>query len=184
LSHRYFVLTGGPGAGKSSLIAALARSGHHHMPEAGRAIIRAQQAIGGDALPWRDRAAFAELMLSWDMRSHAEAMSRPGPVLFDRGIPDVVGYLRLCGLPAPAHVLCAAMRCRYHRRVFLAPYWPKIFTQDAERRQDPAEAEATCQMMARTYAALGYEIVPLPRASIAERTAFVAHHIAAAMRED
>lgn len=43
---------------------ALAQMGFSTAPEAGRAIIKAQQAVGGDALPWRDRRLFAELMLS------------------------------------------------------------------------------------------------------------------------
>lgn len=68
-----FVVTGGPGTGKSTLIEALARHGIGHMPEAGRAIIRDQVNIGGPALPWGDRALYAELMLGWELRSYHEA---------------------------------------------------------------------------------------------------------------
>src|SRR3546814_3868123 len=75
------VITGGPGSGKSTLIEALAVEGFDHMPEAGRAIIRDQVAIGGVALPWADRAAFAELMLGWELRSWHEAHDRAGPVI-------------------------------------------------------------------------------------------------------
>ena len=148
MSDHLFVITGGPGTGKSSLIDALAARGYRTMPEAGRAIIRDQVAIGGSALPWADRALFAELMLGWEMRSHREALASPSPVLMDRGIPDVVGYLTLCGLPVPDHVERAAKVHAYNRRVFLAPYWDAIFTQDAERKQDRAEAEATGRVMA------------------------------------
>jgi predicted ATPase len=58
IDHLY-VITGSPGSGKSTLIEALAASGIPSMPEAGRAIIQDQVAIGGDALPWSDRHAFA-----------------------------------------------------------------------------------------------------------------------------
>ena len=37
------------------------------MPEAGSAIIQDQTAIRGEALPWSDRSAFAELMLAWEI---------------------------------------------------------------------------------------------------------------------
>lgn len=168
-----FVITGGPGSGKSSLIASLAARGLRHMPEAGRAIIQDQVAIGGHALPWADRCAFAELMLGWEMRSHREALALPGPVILDRGVPDVLGYLELCGLPVPDHVRRAAHLCRYNRQVFIAPHWPEIFTQDTERKQSPEEAEATYRAMARVYADLGYDLVPLPLASIDERVRFV-----------
>jgi predicted ATPase len=172
------VITGGPGAGKTSLIDALAAQGFRHMPEAGRAIIQDQVDIGGSALPWHDRAAFAALMLAWEMRSYREAAHLPGPVLFDRGIPDVIGYLRLCRLPVPAALLRATTLRRYARRVFIAPPWPAIFQQDAERRQTLAEAEATYQAMVDAYSALGYELVPLPLAPVADRLRFVRDRIA------
>lgn len=171
------VITGGPGSGKTSLIEALTGEGVRHMPEAGRAIIQDQVDIGGTALPWDDREAFAALMLSWEMRSYREAMNAPGPILFDRGIPDVIGYLRLCGLPVPAAALRAAEQRRYASRVFIAPPWPAIFRQDAERRQTLAEAEATYDAMVDAYSSLGYELVVLPLAPVTERARIVREHI-------
>jgi predicted ATPase len=170
---RLFVITGGPGSGKSTLIDALAAQGFACMPEAGRAIIQDQVAIGGAALPWSDRRAFAELMLSWEMRSYRAALKLSGPVFFDRGIPDVAGYLRLCGLPIPAHVANATELFRYHRRVFVAPPWPEIFAQDSERKQSFAEAKATYKAMIETYSTSGYEPIMLPLNSVNERVSFV-----------
>ncbi|BCB19391.1 AAA family ATPase [Bosea sp. ANAM02] len=172
-TDRLIVITGGPGAGKTSLIEALAAGGHAVRPEAGRAVIRAHQAVGGRGLPWVDPALFAELMLAADLRGHAEALARRGTVFFDRGIPDIAGYLTLCGLPVPDHVARAARRLRYRRTVFIAPPWREIFTQDAERKQDFAEAERTYVAMTETYPRYGYELVELPCASVAERVSFV-----------
>jgi len=172
----FFVLTGGPGSGKSTLIEALANAGYAHSVEAGRGVIQAQRAIGGAALPWRDPLAFAELMLCWEMRSYAIAGAQPGPVFFDRGVPDVLGYLRLLNLPVPPHMEKAAELFRYNRRVFIAPPWPDIFRQDGERRQDFDEAVRTYEAMVATYGAYGYELMELPRASIADRLRFVLEH--------
>lgn len=173
------VVTGGPGAGKTTLLDRLAQGGVVFAPEAGRGVIQAQTAIDGPALPWRDKALFAELMLGWELRSYREALARPngGPVLFDRGAPDIVGYLRLEGLPIPDHVMRAAESCRYNRRVFIAPPWPEIYRQDAERRQDPETAERTYAAMAATYRELDYELTELPRAAVEARAAFVAARI-------
>lgn len=178
MSDHLLVVTGGPGSGKTSLLTALAQRGFRTMPEAGRGIIQQQLAIGGQALPWGDRSAFAELMLSWELRSHGEAMALDGPVLLDRGVPDVLGYLALSGLPIPPHVERAALRYRYNRRVFIAPYWEDIFTQDAERKQDKREAEATFEAMALTYTRLGYDLLVLPKATIADRVQVVLSHLA------
>lgn len=170
---RFFVVTGGPGAGKSTLIEALAAEGLRIMPEAGRAVIRDQVAIGGDALPWRDRRAFAEQMLGWDMRSWREAAEGAGATLFDRGIPDILGYLALCGIAVPAHFARAAETFRYNPLVFIAPPWRQIYARDAERKQSWAEAEATCEAMAQTYSGLSYQLVRLPLAPVGERVRFV-----------
>ncbi|CCB66130.1 MULTISPECIES: AAA family ATPase [unclassified Hyphomicrobium] len=175
IGSRLVIVTGGPGSGKSSLAAALADAGFRTMPEAGRGIIRDQVAIGGAALPWADQNAFADLMLSWDLRSYREAQAAAeiGIVFFDRGIPDVIGYLQLSGLPVPPQVQRAAEMFRYNNRVFIAPPWPEIFTQDSERKQTIEEAEATYHAMADVYTGLGYELVTLPRLPVAERAAFV-----------
>lgn len=172
-ASRIFVVTGGPGAGKTTLLAALAARGMPTAPEAGRAIIRMQTAIGGHALPWRDRAAFAELMLSWDMRSREAALAAGTTHFLDRGIPDTVGFLRLCGLAVPGHVMEAARSLRYARTVFVLPPWRAIFSQDTERRQDWREAMRTHDEMCRVYAELGYDLAALPQESVEQRVDLV-----------
>jgi predicted ATPase len=172
-TDRFFVLTGGPGSGKTTLVEALSQAGHARTIEAGRGVIQDQMAIGGPALPWRDPAAFAELMLSWEMRSYHAARDRNGLVFFDRGIPDVIGYLRLVGFKVPKHMERAAETFRYNRRVLIAPPWPEIFRQDNERKQTLEEAARTCDAMIAAYEAYGYELIELPRVPVAERLRFV-----------
>jgi predicted ATPase len=173
IHERLFVITGGPGSGKSTLIDALERGGYARSQEAGRGIIQDQVAIGGPALPWSDPPSFAEMMLCWEMRSYHLARQHDGPVFFDRGVPDVVGYLRLLGLAVPAHMETAARTFRYNARVFIAPPWADIFRQDSERKQDFAEAERTYAVMVTTYMDYGYELVELPRVPVEQRVEFV-----------
>nr|WP_231958184.1 AAA family ATPase [Novosphingobium resinovorum] len=159
------------------MIQALSSQGFRHMPEAGRAIIRDQAEIGGGALPWADREAFAALMLNWEMRSYNEALGSRDPVIFDRGIPDVIGYLQLSGLPVPEPFWCAVKQRRYATKVFITPPWPEIFEQDEERKQTLDEAVATYHTMIDVYSGLGYNLVEIPRVPVVERTHFIIDRI-------
>ncbi|HTG25536.1 MAG TPA: AAA family ATPase, partial [Reyranella sp.] len=67
----------------------------------------------------------------------------------------------------------------YNRRVFLAPFWPAIFRQDAERKQTADEARRTGEAMVSAYSSCGYELVPLPLVSVDERLRFVLADICA-----
>jgi predicted ATPase len=175
-TDRFTVLTGGPGSGKTTLIDRLRAAGHGTTEEAGRAIIRDQTAIGGPALPWRDPALFAEAMLCREMHTHRTAPTE-GRVFFDRGVVDVAGYLRLEGLAVPAHVDAAARVFRYHPRVFAAPPWPEIYVRDGERRQSAETAERTYEAVTAAYRHYGYDLVELPRASVAERLRFITERV-------
>jgi predicted ATPase len=102
--ERLFVLTDGRGSGKSTLVGALEQAGYARSVEAGRGITEDQVAIGGQALPWcnaarfrRDGAVLRNALLPY---GHGQT----GPVFFDRGVPDAVGYLRMLGLPVPRHM--------------------------------------------------------------------------------
>lgn len=136
-------------------------------------MIRKEVAAGGTALPWHDQAAFADRMLEHDLRSYEKARTQDGVIFFDRGIPDIIGYRTLCGMQIPGGLARAAERHPYNLHVFIAPPWAKIYANDAERKQDWAEAVATHDVMARVYQELGYALVSLPLVPPGERAAFV-----------
>lgn len=176
-SDRFYIITGGPGSGKTSLIDTLRSQGFHCSTEAGRGIIQDQLSIDGPALPWRDPLLFAELMLCWEMRSYHQAEQTAGPVFFDRGVPDVLGYLRLMNIPVSENVHKAAGTFSYNRRVFIAPPWREIFCEDIERKQDFDDAQRTYEALASTYKDLHYELVELPRKGVQERCRFILDHL-------
>lgn len=175
--ERFHVVTGGPGSGKTSLLEALRSRGYTCSVEAGRGIIQDQVSIAGPALPWHDRSLFAELMLSWEMRSYRIGQETAAPVFFDRGVPDVLGYLRLIGIPVPDHIRNAAQEFRYNSTVFITPPWREIFSQDRERKQDFNEAIRTYEVMVATYTELEYRLVEIPRVPVEARANFIVEHL-------
>ena len=108
---RHAVLTGAPGAGKTSLLEAAAASGLATSPEIARQLFRQP---GGMALRESDPLAFAEAMTEAHRREYERYADHRGPVVFDRGFPDVVGFLDVSGLPIPRTVDRACRIWRYH----------------------------------------------------------------------
>ncbi|MGF6849056.1 putative ATPase [Chitinophaga sp. W3I9] len=169
----FFIVTGGPGMGKTAIIAALREQGHITVPETGREIIRQQVAAGGQALPWVNRQAFARLMFEQSLQDYLEQPATGRPVFFDRGIADTIGYLELCRLPVPEEMEQAAALYRYHQTVFLASPWKAIYEHDKERKQSFEEAVQTYESMIKVYSRLEYKLVQLPETTVAERAAFI-----------
>ena len=64
----FYVLTGGPGSGKTSVLQELERRGYICIPEVARPIIKEQISINGNALPWKNREKYSELMLQHSVR--------------------------------------------------------------------------------------------------------------------
>jgi predicted ATPase len=177
VTDRLHVVTGGPGSGKSTLIEALAAAGMATSAEVGRAIIKDELAAGGSALPWVDHQAFADRMIEREIAAHRAALATGETVVLDRGVPDVIGFLRVSGLAVPPPIDASARTHRYNPRVFIAPWWADIFTTDSERQQTPEEARATFAVMVETYRDYGYRLVELPRATVGARVAFVRREI-------
>jgi predicted ATPase len=106
-------------------------------------------------------------------RPAVAAAAHPTPRLLRPGIPDLVGYHPMMGGRTPAHFVAAAERFRYRRRVFVAPPWPEIYVNDAERKQDFAEAIRSYERVVDAYESCGYELVTLPKSTVDERVDFV-----------
>ncbi|HEY7306877.1 MAG TPA: AAA family ATPase [Bryobacteraceae bacterium] len=168
-----FVISGGPGSGKTTTLNALASMGFPHAAEVARQIIQEQVEIGGSALPWDDRETYTKLMLEWSIRSYREHSTALKPMFSDRGIPDTLSYAHLIGLQDTGCIEDACRRFRYASVVFLAPPWEEIYKTDSERRQDFSEAVRTHDIIGEVYRECGYESVALPRLTPRDRARFI-----------
>lgn len=177
ISMNFYVITGGPGSGKSTLIEALRERGYVCIEEAGRQIIQDQLRVGGDALPWANIVRFKELMLEHALKTYEEAKRIKGPVFFDRGVVDLIGYDALTNAKSTEKLLLAVKKLRYNAKVFIAPPWEAIYCNDAERKQTFDEAIATYNCIKKAYLDEGYEVIELPLKSVEERIEFIINTI-------
>lgn len=167
---RRAVVTGAPGSGKSTLLAGVALRGVATGPEVARAIL---QSPGGMEMRAERPIAFAMAMLEAQLASWEKSGADDGPFLFDRGFPDIVGFLRLESLPVPPVIDAACRECRYEGPTFHAPPWREIYRQDAERIQSWEEAVESDAAVIGAWRDYGYSPITLPFADPAARAQFV-----------
>ncbi|MGW5670920.1 AAA family ATPase [Micromonospora sp. NPDC003776] len=127
--------------------------------------------------PRNDPALFDELVLTWGMRAHAEALTAGEIVFFDHAIPCTVGFIRARAETVPAHFHAAVARFRYHPTVFVAPPWRAIYRRDDARWESFEQAQGIHAAIVDAYREFGYECVELPRADVARRMRLVLDRI-------
>ncbi len=178
---QYYVITGGPGVGKTTLLHALKCQGFETVAEDARALIKSEMEKNGDALPWADKRKYAVRMLEASIHSYKNAglISAHKAVFFDRSVVDALGYAAMEEISLPAALITAAKECRYQKHVFILPPWAEIYETDAERKQQWSEALRTFESLKGAYLKLGYMLIELPKATVEERCRFVLKHIAA-----
>lgn len=169
--NRFVVISGCSGGGKSTLLTELYARGFSIVEEPGRRIVKRELEGEGAALPWVDLAAFARLAIETAIADRDAAAENAGWTFFDRGLIDAgVALEHATGEP---HVARLNLSHPYHRTVFLTPPWPEIYEADPERRHPLDDAVAEYERLSAVYPALGYEVVVLPKVSVAERAGFV-----------
>lgn len=169
-ANRFAVVTGAPGAGKTALLEQAHRGGITTSPEVARLLLRQP---GGMALRNDDPLGFAEAMTEAHEHEFARFAGHDGPVLFDRGLPDVVGFLEASGLSVPPTIDRACRTLRYGGQIFRAPAWAGIYRQDSERIQDWQQAVASDHAVSAAWRRYGYDLLDLPLVPVGERLAFV-----------
>ena len=171
--HRYVVISGCSGGGKSALLEELALRGCRTFAEPGRQIIREQAAIGRPNILREAPLLFGELCVVRTIQRMIESADGEGYVFFDRSHIDALSYCVRVGIPAPAHWQRAAEVFRFNTLVFMVPPWPEIFCNDAERRHAFEDGLAEYPVLLETYRQLGYETVVVPKVPVSERADFI-----------
>ena len=172
--EKRILLTGGPGFGKSSIIEELERKGKvvHH--EIAREIIQYEVENQGDSVPWINIDSFSEKVKQGRIMQFENGKDVIS--YYDRGIPDIIGFLMKDKKEISADLIELSNKYKYHSKIFITPPWEAIFQRDNERKEDFVAAIKVHKCLESIYSTLGYELVAVPMGSIAWRAEFVLKH--------
>jgi predicted ATPase len=181
------VITGGPGAGKTALVDALAQRGHATVPEAATLVLsELNERLGLEGQrAWRreNPAEFQVLVVRRQAKLEAEA--RPGTdglVFLDRGWIDGLAYCRFFHVPFPPELNEPEGLGRYDR-VFLLETLSKESFQRVSHTgglRDEDYSRTIQEVLESTYRQHGYEPIPVPEMPIQQRADLVLQHVSPA----
>lgn len=175
-NDHFYVFTGGPGVGKTSVINYLQNKRIRCIKEAARSIIKDQSQTNAEALPWKNKNLYKKLMLNFSIKDYRRASCQENELtFFDRGIPDTLAYAYLEELSISKELRWYAQKYRYNTTVFVFPPWKEIYQTDNERKQQFDEVVRTNEIIIQTYQSCGYEPVIIPKTSVQHRTEFILH---------
>jgi predicted ATPase len=163
-----FIITGGPGSGKSTLINQLRGLNYPCSEEASRQLIIELTTSNPAKLPWHDLPAFAELVLERMIALYKNS-SDTAITFFDRGIPDIIAYLKAADYPIGENYIKALATHPYHQIAFILPPWKEIYVNDSERWQTFEESVLIYENIKETYLNLNYQLTEVPKLTVKQR---------------
>ncbi|MFI5152694.1 MAG: AAA family ATPase [Chitinophagales bacterium] len=173
--RNFYILTGGPGGGKTSLLNYLLTKGYPYIPETAREIIRHRLTNG---LPPRPNPAeFARQMFSIDFDNYLSKAHLESLLFFDRSFLDSAYLLHDADLNAYKEIENTLVTNRYNQRVFVTPPWEEIYQTDSERDQTFAEAIEVYNKICSWYSKHNYEIIMIPNETIEIRSKFILEQV-------
>lgn len=175
MGENRFIITGGPGFGKSAVLSVLAARGYDFRDEAARQIIKDNMTSNPAVLPWVDRVAFDRLQVVRMERDYLSAdVTRP--TFFDRGFPDLIGWRQFAGL-GTSDIVDYVYRYPYERTAFFTHPWQEIYVENDQRPFSYDEAKEINEKLFDTYVELGYEPVFMPNSSPDVRANFIVENV-------
>lgn len=170
-----FVVIGGPGFGKTTLVRALEKRGFFcQYDDFSRELIRELSKKGAavDTGGYDFNRAITKKRVEQFRRAPRDAIC-----FFDRGVPDGLAYME----SPPEEMMEMARRYRYQPTVFVTPPWREIFKgreADTGRAEGGfGEALRLHGLILSAYRQLGYRLAEVPKCGVEERADFVLKNV-------
>ncbi len=171
---KFYVITGGPCSGKTSLIKYLESKGFPVVHESARwlvenGILKAEDFKSKDKRDEIQRKIFMKQL-------EAEERASSYPIAFlDRSLIDGIAYYWVVNLEPPDYMLKIISKKKYEK-VFVLEML-RFYEEDGVRYESEEEAIKVHELIIKAYSSLGYKPIFIPRASVEERAFLILKEI-------
>lgn len=168
--RNWYVITGGPSSGKSTVIELLKDDGYTTTHEVARHFIDLQRINGRSTEEIRaNQRQFQHKVLN--LQIQLERRLDPQEMIFlDRGLPDELAYYQYFDL-APDEKLVEYLEYATYKKIFIMDLLP--LDKDYARTEDLAAQKALHQLIIDIYKSRSEPIVMVPVLPPKERVAFI-----------
>lgn len=170
----WYVITGGPGSGKTTTVNQLNMLGYHTTIEHARHFIDTQMITGKTVEEIRkNQKEFQDGIL--DMQLMQEASLKPDDLVFlDRALPDALAYYRFLKLEVDEKLTNALKNVSY-KKIFILDFLPLV--NDYARKENVAAQKEIHSLITEVYESLPFPVVRVPVLPPTERADFMLKNI-------
>jgi predicted ATPase len=164
-----YVISGGPGTGKTSIITELNKKGFTIIPEAAREIGTNDMRFKGKSVREIDFKEFQKAIFEWQKKKFL-SIDKKEITFLDRGFGDTLAYFKLHGLEIPSDQFETAKKFKVSK-VFILDFLD-FYENDALRTETKEEQELIQKEIIEMYKYLGYKPVIVPFYTLENRVKF------------
>jgi predicted ATPase len=166
----WYVITGGPGSGKTTTVNMLKDMGYKTTIEHARHYIDTMRVKGKTVEEIRkNQIEFQSGIL--DMQIEEELSHATNEIIFlDRAIPDARAYYRFLNIPEDPKLKHALENARY-KKIFILDPLPLV--NDYARTEDTAAQKKIHELITGVYESLGFPVVHVPVLPPGKRVNFI-----------
>lgn len=170
----WYVITGGPSTGKTTVIDILSKRGYKTTIEHARHYIDSMREEGKSLKEIREnKRKFQLAVLDMQIKQEAE-LSPIETVFLDRAIPDAMAYYQFLNLDYDEKLLNAIKRVSY-KKIFILDRLP--FTKDYARTEDEEAQKTIHRLIFEVYNSLSFPVIFVPLLTPNERVNFILKNI-------
>lgn len=174
IQTKWFVITGAPCSGKTTVINVLSDLGFFTNPDIARLYIESEIKKGISNGHVRAHAQRFRRIIFLKMVEKITTLQVNEPFFHDYALPDNIAFYREASIEVTPDLVLLAKKYRYNK-VFL--FEPLPFKQDDVRNENEDFQLRIDRELKKIYRELGYEIIPIPIATVDERAKNILQHI-------